>query len=226
MNAPTKVEFKECECLVDTLMDELKKTNWLRDGVGYFNTHMQFTRFRSVSVTLKPVVGTYSDVGLIIGDSGVSLSVPNLKYYAYKATVAEKETIRRVLYGVLIHEIVHKIQELNDPTEYLSTLSLKRKYDLISEPTCDQLFDYYIGTAFEKEARANQAVAEIIQMDGCYLNESDFKQSLQKTAVLSRTESRIGNSTSESSKISNWWSEWSMHAWEIYIRLQTEKPDI
>ncbi|MBK8176965.1 MAG: hypothetical protein IPK66_17415 [Rhodospirillales bacterium] len=211
------MEFKEGRRVVHEIMNDLKKKLWIISvGNDFANGIVKSNRLKKIQVTLAAIRGCYKDMSLIKATSAIEISIPNLRFVTSQFTNDEIAKISRVIFGVLIHEYTHKIQEKEMRKEFAYELKLQRKFNSITTPLPNDWFKLYVCQPLEQEARANQAAAEVWEMKGPRLTKPNFNAYLKKTEVWKRTQSQIGNASSPVWKIRRWWKAWAAMAWSTY----------
>lgn len=161
--------------------------------------------------------GAYNNLQLIRGNSGICISIPNQMVIPSRVTPTELKSLERVIFGVIVHECTHVIQEKAAPAAFATALALEQNLHALgtsAEP--GDWYGLYIGQPFEQEARAGQATAEVEYLGGQNLSKLDFYTLLTETEIFQRTATKIGAPGSGETKIASWWEMWMALAWDAY----------
>lgn len=217
MNAPTKTELAECLQVSNAIVQFLGRKGWDWSLLPNFTAgRLVSTRLSGITVTLGAVRGSYRDIALIQGNSGIRIDIPKSGFRPSGYNQSEERAIRQVISGVLVHECTHVIQQQHLPATYAAALTLERQFHKIVNPSPDECFDFYIGQPLELEARASHAVGEVLDLAGTSVTQPLFEAKLQRTEIWRRTEASIGGPNSSAQKVRSWWVTWLAMAWDIY----------
>lgn len=220
MNTPTKEEVKGCEDIVDDIIGHLKAHK------EYFLSDVDFSgrRIGNIIVKLKNADNDdFSSVKNIQGSSINSLCifihVPRRNITPNIRNDSHIKIVRRVMFGILAHELTHKKQEVALQTACADASTLKEEVDKIisrGKPSVDEWMDFYIGNPLEQTARAAQAAAEVLNLWGRDLSKNEFYSELLNTEIWTHTVGQIGDDASSNIKVRSWWAIWKAMAWDIY----------
>jgi hypothetical protein len=217
MIALSKNEFAECIQVSSDIIAFLKKSQWNWTTTPNFAANvLKSQRLSGVTITLGAVKGHYTKINLIKADSSIRINIPNQGFLPSRFSSIQECDIRRVISGVVSHECTHVIQEQHFPATYAANADRGKLFCKIYNPSHDDWFDFYVGQPLELEARANQAVAEVIEIAGHKIGKPDFELKLKQTEILQRTERQIGSICSQDRKVRFWWENWSVMVWDIY----------
>jgi nitrite reductase/ring-hydroxylating ferredoxin subunit len=216
----TRSEFIEIQKAAEVMTGELEQWKWDVAGRSSKACDVIYSeRLSAIRVTMSAVTGRYSDVSLISGNSDITVTLPNQGYIAFRAKKQEIDAVRRMIYGLLVHECVHVVQKQDVPEDFKTSVAGEKVYFKINSPTHDQSFDLYVGKPLEQEARAHQAVAEIFDEYRNGLNRAEFDVAWASTQLFIRTEKLIGPRSAASPKMEAWWTATQALAWDIYQTL-------
>lgn len=208
----TKTDILECGAVADKLVAELCAKGATVDLMSNFAEGLfSDPRFVKTSVRLGKTFKPFALTD-VTANSNICVEIPTQG--ARPATfTAVAANLKRVIWGVVAHELTHVAQQGQDPTAFQAALVLKARFDQ-SPRSPDDYFDLYIDEPLEQEARAIQGAAEVLSTGTACPDRAAFVAALALTEITKRTDAAIG--PSQAPERVRWWREYADQAWDAY----------
>lgn len=143
----------------------------------------------NVNIHVQPVMENWGCLKKLRATSGITVHVP-IGSVAIPGYRKFDKDMKRVICGILLHELTHILQQKADLGSFAQVLADQKA---LGDPqTAVEYLEYY-SAPLEIEAHAVQAAGELYYTDGGGLPHADVLAKLPSTHVHSRIAMRLGS---------------------------------
>lgn len=223
---PTRAQIDACKAVADAMhVDVIDKRTQESKGIDYAsgNPHFQlefhpvrlFSRIKWAIATAEEAVEAKTDPNA--DDTKIEICIPSRKQSLAKSADQQFDTVRRVIAGAIVHELVHATQRVDNPVAFSDALRAARwlhQQPNLSDVSPNAWLTGYYDVPAEFEAHAVQAAAEVYYSIPSDADGADFKAAFDATPLVARITPRMGPEDEP-----DWWKRFAEEAEDVYSHL-------